>query len=204
MSFFHRRAYVIAVLLLMSFLAAAASSNKGKARGNDAPKPVTQPANYVIGADDMLAVNVWREPEISRNVLVRPDGNISLPLVGDLRANGRTPDQLRDEIKQRLLGYLSDPEVTVFVQEARSQKFNILGEVERPGSYPLGKSMTVLDAIALAGGFRDFAKTTKIFIVRVDADGSRVRIPFNYKEAIKAQKLNQNTELQPHDTVVVP
>src|SRR5262245_6867992 len=204
MAFLQRRTSILVALLTVSSLGAAASSNSGKAKGTDAPKLEAPPAGYVIGADDMLAVNVWKEPEISRNVLVRPDGNISLPLVGDLRANGRTPDQLRDEIKQRLLGYLSDPEVTVIVQEARSQRFNILGEVERPGSYPLSKSMTVLDAIALAGGFRDFAKTTRIFVLRVGTDGSRARIPFNYKEAIKAQKLNQNTELQPHDTVVVP
>jgi polysaccharide export outer membrane protein len=203
MRFLHPTAFATAALLVFCGFDAAASNN-GKAKGADAAKAATEPAGYTIGADDMLAVNVWKEPEISRTVLVRPDGNISLPLIGDLRANGRTPDQLRAEISQRLLGYLSDPEVTVIVQEARSQKFNILGEVERPGSYPLGKAMTVLDAIAVAGGFRDFAKTTRIFVLRVNSDGSRVRIPFNYKEAIKGQKLNQNTELQPHDTVVVP
>src|SRR5215470_4996884 len=157
MRFLHPTAFATAALLMFCMLDAAASSNNGKAKGADA-KPETEPSGYTIGADDLLAVNVWKEPEISRTVLVRPDGNISLPLIGDLRANGRTPDQLRAEIRQRLLGYLSDPEVAVIVQEARSQKFNILGEVERPGSYPLGKSMTVLDAIAVAGGLRDFAK----------------------------------------------
>src|SRR5262245_7481027 len=203
MNFLRRSICLAAALLIISSLGDA-SSKIDKAKSTDAPKPEANPADYVIGADDMLTINVWKEPEISRSVLVRPDGNISLPLVGDLRANGRTPDQLRDEIKRHLRGYLADPEVTVIVQEARSQKFNILGEVERPGSYALSKSMTVLDAIALAGGFRDFAKTTRIFVLRVGTDGSRARIPFNYKEAIKAQKLNQNTELQPHDTVVVP
>jgi polysaccharide export outer membrane protein len=149
-------------------------------------------------------VNVWREPEISRNVVVRPDGKISLPLVGDLRASGHTPSQLQDEIKAHLLNYLSNPEVTVIVQEARSQKFNILGEVEHPGSYALSRSMTVLDAIAVAGGLRDFAKSGKIYVLRMTADGSRARLPFNYKEVIKGQGLSQNVELQPRDTVVVP
>src|SRR5579872_3097475 len=140
---------------------------------------------YRIGPDDLLAVNVWKEPEISRNVLVRPDGRISLPLIGDLRASGRTPSQLQSDIRTQLLPYLSDPEVAVIVQEAKSQKFNILGEVEHPGSYPLSKSMTVLDAIAVSGGLRDFAKTGKIYVLRINADGSRTRLPFNYKEVIK-------------------
>jgi polysaccharide biosynthesis/export protein len=158
----------------------------------------------MIGPDDLLAVNVWKEPEVSRNVLVRPDGKISLPLVGDLRAGGRTPVQLQDDIKGQLLNYLSNPEVTVIVQEARSQKFNILGEVEHPGSYPLNRSMTVLDAIAVAGGLRDFAKTRKIYVLRIKGDGLRARLPFNYKEVIKGRSLPQNIELQPRDTVVVP
>ena len=180
------------------------------AAGSDSPKAKTTPnapsaaEEYLIGPDDLLAVNVWREPEISRNVLVRPDGKISLPLVGDLRANGRTPVQLQDEIKGQLLNYLSHPEVTVIVQEARSQKFNILGEIQHPGSYPLSRSMTVLDAIAVAGGLRDFAKSGKIYVLRTKGDGSRTRLPFNYKQVIKGQSLSQNVELQPRDTVVVP
>src|SRR5215471_11260688 len=166
--------------------------------------PAPPSAEYLIGPDDLLAVNVWREPEISRNVLVRPDGKISLPLVGDLRASGRTPAQLQDEIKDQLQNYLSHPEVTVIVQEARSQKFNILGEVEHPGSYPLSRSMTVLDAIAVAGGLRDFAKSRKIYVLRTKNDGSRTRLPFNYKDVIKGHSLLQNVELKPRDTVVVP
>jgi polysaccharide export outer membrane protein len=135
---------------------------------------------------------------------VRPDGKISLPLAGDMRASGRSPVQLQDDIKTQLLNYLSNPVVTVIVQEARSQKFNILGEVEHPGAYPLSRSMTVLDAIAAAGGLRDFAKTSKIYVLRVQNDGSRTTLPFNYKDVIKGRNLSQNVELQPRDTVVVP
>lgn len=188
--------------LILTALIAAASSEPSKAKAATAAPPPAE--EYTIGPDDLLAVNVWREPEISRNVVVRPDGRISLPLVGDLRASGRTPAQLQDEIKGQLLNYLSNPEVTVIVQEARSQKFNILGEVEHPGSYPLSRSMTVLDAIAIAGGLRDFAKSRKIYVLRIKGDGSRARLPFNYKEVIKGRSLPQNVELQPRDTVVVP
>jgi polysaccharide export outer membrane protein len=195
-------------IVVLSFVLAcgigAPSSSPAKTKSTPAAQPPSASDEYVIGPDDLLVVNVWKEPEISRSVLVRPDGRISLPLIGDLPANGRTPVQLRDEIKLQLRGFLSDPEVTVIVQEARSRKFNILGEVEHPGSYALSKSMTVLDAIAMAGGFREFAKTTKIFILRANPDGSHTRIAFNYKEAIRGTALNQNPELKSHDTVVVP
>lgn len=187
--------------LILAAQISSASSEPSKAKGTTAGPAAVE---YTIGPDDLLAVNVWKEPEISRNVVVRPDGKISLPLVGDLRASGRTPVQLQDDIKGQLSNYLANPEVTVIVQEARSQKFNILGEVEHPGSYPLSRSMTVLDAIAIAGGLRDFAKKSKIYVLRVTAEGSRARLQFNYKEVIKGQSLAQNVELQPRDTVVVP
>ena len=201
---------VLAVLIAAGINAAGSDQAKSKVSdqpNSQPPAPVeaeVQPDGYVIGEDDVLAVNVWKEPEISRSVPVRPDGKISLPLIGDLRASGRTPVQLQDDIKRQLLNYLSDPEVSVIVQEAKSQKFNILGEVARPGSYVLSRSMTVLDAIAVAGGFRDFAKTSKVYVLRVNADGSRACIPFNYKEVIRGRKLSQNVELETRDTVVVP
>src|SRR5947209_2832701 len=160
--------------------------------------------DYVIGIDDVLAIHVWKEPEISRAVSVRPDGKISLPLIGELKASGLTPRALQTEVAARLRSYLFEPEVTVIVQEIRSQRFNIVGEISRPGTYPLLKPMTVLDAIALAGGFRDFAKITKIYVLRLRPDGSRMRSLFNYKDVIKGDKFYQNLELEPHDTIVVP
>jgi len=199
-----RKSATVFLALILTARIGAASSGPSKTKATPAAPPSASAEEYMIGPDDLLAVNVWREPEISRNVLVRPDGKISLPLVGDLRAGGRTPVQLQDDIKGQLLNYLANPEVTVIVQEARSQKFNVLGEVEHPGSYPLSRSMTVLDAIAVAGGLRDFAKTRKIYVLRIKGDGSRARLRFNYKEVIKGQSLSQNIELQPRDTVVVP
>jgi polysaccharide biosynthesis/export protein len=160
--------------------------------------------SFVIGNDDLLTVNVWKEPDISRSIPVRSDGKISLPLVGEVQASGRTPLNLEQDIAARLKNYIEEPEVTVIVQQINSQKFNILGQVTRPGSYPLTSSATVLDAIALAGGFRDFAKQKSIYVLRQNADGTQTRIPVNYKEVLKGHKTEQNIKLQPRDTIVVP
>ena len=160
--------------------------------------------SFVIGNDDLLAVNVWKEPDISRSVPVRSDGKISLPLVGEVQATGRTPLKLEQEIATRLQNYISQPEVTVMVQQVNSQRFNVLGQVARPGSYAIANSPTILDAIALAGGFRDFAKQRSIYVLRQAPDGSQVRLPFNYKDVIKGKNAAQNVKLQPRDTIVVP
>ena len=159
---------------------------------------------YVIGVDDVLAINVWKEPDVSRTVPVRSDGKISLPLAGEVQASGETPKQLETALAAKLQSFISEPEVTVIVTEVRSQKFNILGMVSKPGSYPLTNASTVLDAIAIAGGFRDFAKQKSIYVLRQNADGSQVRLPFNYKDVIKGKDLAQNVKLQPRDTIVVP
>lgn len=197
-----RKSATVILALILTCGTCDAGGPPNKAKAPNAVPPASE--EYVIGPDDLLAVNVWKEPEISRNVVVRPDGRISLPLAGDMRASGRSPVQLEADIKALLLNYLANPEVTVIVQEARSQKFNILGEVEHPGAYPLSRSMTVLDAIALAGGLRDFAKGRKVYVLRIQSDGARVRLPFNYNDVIKGRSLSQNVELKPRDTVVVP
>lgn len=160
--------------------------------------------SFVIGNDDVLAIHVWKEPDLSRSIPVRSDGRISLPLVGEVQAAGQTPLKLEQDIASKLQPYLEDPDVTVMVQQINSQKFNILGKVARPGSYPLTNSSTVLDAIALAGGCRDFAKEGSIYILRQNPDGGESRIPFNYKDVIKGKNTVQNIRLQPRDTIVVP
>src|SRR5579863_9723871 len=197
------------------------------AMAQDAPKPTTQAAQpdpeskptppataqdnskvdnktYVIGENDLLEVDVWKDKEISRTLPVRPDGKISLPLIGEIQASGMTPLQLQDDIAQRLKSFLANPEVTVIVTDPRSRHFNIVGMVAKPGEYPLSQSMTVLDAISVAGGFRDFAKETKIYVLRTKPDKSQERLPFNYKDAIKGKKPENNVVLKPGDTIVVP
>jgi len=178
--------------------AAAADANTGVSVGH------AHDDTYIIGADDVLAINVWKEPEVSRTVPVRSDGKISVPLAGEVQASGETPRQLEKELATKLQSFISEPEVTVIVTEVKSQKFNILGMVSKPGSYPLTNSSTVLDAIALAGGFRDFAKQKAIYILRQNSDGGQSRLPFNYKDVIKGKNSAQNIKLQPRDTIVVP
>jgi polysaccharide biosynthesis/export protein len=184
--------------------AAAASASKTADVAGSASIGKPHDDSFILGADDVVAVSVWKEPDISRSVPVRSDGKISLPLVGEVQASGQTPRQLEVEIAKRLKNYISDPDVTVIVTEMKSQKFNILGLVAKPGSYRLSSPLTVLDAIALAGGFRDFAKQKSIYVLRQNADGTQTRLPFNYKDVVKGKNPEQNVQLVPHDTIVVP
>jgi polysaccharide biosynthesis/export protein len=170
-----------------------------------AEKPTATPdREYVIGPQDLLAINVWREPEISRSVPVRPDGKISLPLVGEMTVSGLTPHLLETHLAKELETYIRSPKVTVIVQEANSHKFYIIGEVEHPSAYPLATRMTVLNALAMAGGFRDFAKVQQIYLLRLMPDGSRKRLRFDYKAAVSGKTAYQDLELQAGDTLVVP
>ncbi len=167
----------------------------------------TSPAagsNYRIGADDVLTINVWHEPEVSRNVPVRPDGKISLPLVGDVQAAGLTPTELQNELEARFSKYLTDPAVSVIVSEIRSQRINVLGEVFRPGTYALVPPMSVIDAIAIAGGLKEFAKANKIYVLRTQPNGQREHIKFQYKNVLKGKRGSKDLLLQTRDTVVVP
>jgi polysaccharide export outer membrane protein len=160
--------------------------------------------SFVIGADDVLAINVWKETDVSRSVPVRSDGKISLPLVGEIVAAGKTPLQLEQDITARLRSYITEPEVTVMVQQINSEKYNILGQVTKPGSYPLVATTTIVDAIATAGGFRDFAKKKGIYVLRQNPEGGESRIGFSYPDYIKGKSTSQNIALKPHDTVIVP
>jgi len=159
---------------------------------------------FVIGDDDVLAINVWKETELSKSLPVRSDGKISLPLVGEIQATGRTPLQLEMDISNRLRSFITAPEVTVIVEQINSKKYNIVGYIGRPGAYSLTLSTTIMDAIASAGGFRDFAKTKGVYILRQNADGTQSRINFNYKEFIKGKNIAQNVKLEPRDTIIVP
>jgi polysaccharide export outer membrane protein len=202
--------------VLPSGLAAQTATGSGASQANEPAKTdaashtVADPSGkahddtFVIGNDDVLAINVWNEKEISRSVPVRSDGRISLPLVGEVQAAGQTPLKLEVEIATKLKSFISEPEVTVIVQQINSQKFNILGMVNKPGSYVISNSATVLDAIALAGGFRDFAKQKNVYVLRQNPDGTQVRLPFNYKDVVKGKNAEQNVKLQPRDTIFVP
>jgi polysaccharide export outer membrane protein len=166
--------------------------------------PLMLPEGYVIGIGDSLDISVWKEGELSKQVSVRPDGMITLPLVGEIKAVGLTPNQLQDQLTAALSKVLSDPQVTVIVIGINSLSFNIMGNVLKPGYYPLVRPVTILDAIALSGGFRDFAKEKKIYVLRTTPEGKQKKIYFNYKDVIRGRNMAQNILLQPRDTLVIP
>jgi polysaccharide export outer membrane protein len=155
--------------------------------------------NYIIGPEDMLLIRVWREPELSGQFPVRPDGRISLPLVNEIQAAGLTPEQLGAAITQGLGKYMTQPEVSVAVVAVNSKKYYVIGEVVRTGPYPLTVPTTVLEALVTAGGFRDFANPKKIVILR----GAQ-RLKFNYKEVVAGKNAEQNVLLENGDKIIVP
>ncbi len=168
-----------------------------KTKGVQAPKD--EP--YRIGMEDVVDVAVWRDPDLSRVVPVRPDGFISLPMAGEVHAAGKTPKQLEEEIRKALAPFVQEPRVTVIVREVNAPRVYVTGEVSRPGMYPMRGHVSVLQAIALAGGFSDFADKRKIMIIRRDGKG----VPVNYTELVETKDdARVSVWLQPGDTVVVP
>jgi polysaccharide export outer membrane protein len=164
---------------------------------------IATPNDFVVGASDVLNINVWKEPEISQSVVVRPDGKISLPLIGEVLVSGLTPAQTQTLLANKLQSILTNPQVTVTVTEIRSRVVSITGEVVKPGAYPLLVPTTVLQLITSAGGLGQFANKKGIFVLRM-VDGKQQRFPFNYSHVIKGEKPEQNILLHPGDTVVVP
>jgi polysaccharide export outer membrane protein len=160
-------------------------------------------AEYKIGPQDILRIDVWKEPEISRIVPVRPDGKISLPLLNDVQAAGLTPMQLAAVIGDGFKKYITNPQVTVSVTEINSRRVYVTGEVAKAGAFPLLPNMTVLQALSSSGGFTQFAKLKNIYVLRTEG-GRQVKHPFNYKDVINGKKPEDNLELQPGDVIVVP
>lgn len=151
----------------------------------------------------MLDISVWKEPDLTRSVPVRPDGKISLPLLNDVQAAGLTPSQLASQITESLKKFVTDPQVTVIVSAINSQRVYILGEVNRAGAYPLLPQMTVLQALSSAGGFTQFANPKKIYVMRSE-NGKQDKFPFNYNDVIKGKQSDENIVLKPGDTIVIP
>jgi len=167
-------------------------------------KPAASVASddYIIGPDDTLHISVWKEPDLTETLPVRPDGKISMPLLNDVAAAGMTPTQLAASITEKLKKYVADPRVTVVVTAMNSQKVYLTGEVLHPGPTALTPNMTVLQALAGAG-FTQFANTKGIYVLRT-VNGQQHKIPVNYKKLIKGEAVDQNLMLKPGDTVVVP
>ncbi len=157
---------------------------------------------YVIGPSDVLEIIVWKEPDFSREVTVRPDGRITLPLIDDVLAAGKTPMQLKSELEKRLKEYIDLPVVTVIVKELNSKRYYMIGEIARPGEYLLSKPMTILQALAVAGGFTEWAKKDKIMVIRTNNAQQEI-LRFNYEEATKGRKVN-DFYLKADDIILVP
>lgn len=194
--------------LLMATGILAQSSDPPKAAGNKPDRPLETAQetgvtpDYVIGADDTLHISVWKEPDLSEQLPVRPDGKISMPLLNDVQAAGLTPLQLKDSIAEKLKKYIADPRVTVVVLAMNSRRVFVTGEVVHSGPITLLPHMTVLQALAQAG-FTQFANPKAIYLLRTE-NGKQQKLPFNYKEVVKGNRPEENIELKPGDTLVVP
>jgi polysaccharide export outer membrane protein len=203
-----KKAMKLAVLMGMGLLAAGMAAQTADVTKVDkpaarAPAPeASSDPDYVIGADDMLRISVWKEPDLSEILPVRPDGKISMPLLNDVPAAGLTPLQLKDSITEKLKKFIADPRVTVVVQTMASRRIFVSGEVVHTGPMVLLPHMTMLQALSQAG-FTQFANVKGIYLLRTE-NGKQVKLPFNYKDVVKGNHPEQNILLKPGDTVVVP
>jgi polysaccharide biosynthesis/export protein len=195
-----RSAAALILALAISFSGAVAAQSA--ASESDSPLIPIQPL-YVIQPSDMLEIFVWKEPELSRTVLVRPDGRISFPLIQDLNAAGMTAAELKEKVEELLKDYLEAPNVTVIVDAIRNYKFYVTGEVNNPSSFISEQPVTVLQALAMAGGLKDFADKGGIQVVRTYGR-EHVYLEFNYRDVIRGRRTQQNIILRPGDVVVVP
>ena len=184
---------MLTILLLLAAEAAVPNPNA----------PSVDPHTYTIGAEDVLAVQVWRQPDLSRRVPVRPDGRISLPFTNDVQAAGLTPNDLAQRLGLELKKYFTEADVAVVVEQVNSRKFYVMGEVAHPGAYPLLASTTVLQALSAAGGFREFAGTKKIQVLK-GTGAYQKRLLFDYRAVVKGKKPEQNIFLENGDTIIVP
>jgi polysaccharide export outer membrane protein len=161
------------------------------------------PSTYRVGPEDVLEISVWREDTLKKQVLVRPDGGISYPLIGEVQVAGKTVLEIREEIANRLEKFISDPAVTVAILRIGSQRIYVIGKVTKPGEFPVGRSVDVLQALSMAGGLTPFADSNEIRVMRREGD-RQVVLPFEYSRVVRGQKLEQNIQLRAGDVVVVP
>jgi polysaccharide export outer membrane protein len=183
---------------------ASAQAKAPSPTAQTAPAAVVQvPADYVIGPEDVLGIVFWRETDVSADVVVRPDGKISLPLLNDVHAAGLTPDQLRARLAEGAKRYLEDPNPTVVVKQINSRKVFVTGNVTKPGPYPLLGPTTVIQLLAMAGGVLEYADKGQIAILRTE-QGRQTTFRFNYNEVSRRKNLSQNILLKPGDTIIVP
>ena len=189
--------FVCTIALAVGLLAEAP-----KGKSDSAPVGVVDPSTYIIGPADVIQISVWKEADLSTSLPVRPDGNISMPLLRDIPAAGLTPTQLAADISKRLKKFVQDPQVSVLVTVVNSQRVFLLGELSHPGPVSLTAGMTVLQALSSAGGLTQFANSKRMYVLR-NEQGAQRKIAFRYKDALKGVE-SQNIVLKAGDTIVVP
>jgi polysaccharide export outer membrane protein len=193
----------VAPWLLGSALVFAQAQPAGKPTTVSSQVAGIDPATYRVGPEDVLEISVWREDTLKKEALVRPDGGISYPLIGEVRAAGRTVSEIREEITKRLDKFIPDAVVSVTILKTGSQRVYVIGKVTKPGEFPLGRYVDVLQALSMAGGLTPFADSSNIRVMRRDGD-RQVVLPFEYGAVIRGQKLEENIQLRTGDVVVVP
>lgn len=201
----HRIQFLVLIALVALAGPAWGQKDEGKTTqsGPEVSNAATTDPAYIIGAQDVLDISVWKEKELTETVPVRPDGRISLPLLNDMQAAGLTPTQLADQITKGLKKFVTDPQVTVVVTQINSQRVYLIGEVKRAGAYPLLPGETVLQALSSSGGFTMFANMKKIYVLRT-VNGKQDKYPVNYKDVVDGKRPDQNIVLKAGDTIVVP
>jgi polysaccharide biosynthesis/export protein len=206
-----RRVAALAALLFATLFVRPVLAQTGPGSSRSTPAAATRttgpsvevPVEYIIGPQDVLGINFWRDTDMSGDVTVRPDGRITLPLLGDVQAAGLTPEALKTSIHTAASKLIEDPSVTVIVRQINSRKAFITGQVANPGAHVLTGPLTVMQLISLAGGLTEFAKKKDITVMRTE-NGKQVVLPFNYNDVARGKNLAQNVVLKPGDTVVVP
>lgn len=193
----------VATMLMGGLPALAQTPAEGSRATVSTPPAGIDPSSYRVGAEDLLEISVWREDTLKKEALVRPDGGISYPLIGEVQAAGKTVLEIRDEIARRLEKFIPDPVVSVSVVKSASQRIYVIGKVAKPGEFPVGRQIDVLQALSMAGGLTPFADGNDIRVLRREG-GQQVVLPFEYHRVVRGQKIEQNIILRGGDVVVVP
>lgn len=199
----YRRFILAHLFLLLLFSCAPSVGTLAAGEGQPAAGLPPNPESYQLGPEDILEISVWKEPELTKQVVVAPDGKISYPLIGNIQAAGRTVKQLQDDIAKQLEKFVTEAHVTVILMKVQFYKIYVTGLVTRPGEFLLGRAPTVMQAIAMAGGLTPFAAPSRIIIIRKNKNQDET-FPFDYKAVSRGESLEQNRLLQPGDVVVVP
>lgn len=196
--FYFTTCFLFIPILLLGFL-----TSPGNAVENTPSQPSRPSNEYLLGLGDIIDVQVWKEPDLSKTLTVRLDGRISLPLAGDVMAAGKSPEQLAADLEGKLKAYITDPAVTVILNQSVSRKYYIIGQIMKPGEYNMDAPLSVLQALARSGGFQEWAKKDKITIIRRQNGRDRF-LPFDYDSLVDGKNLSQNIEIAPGDTIVIP